>query len=123
MFENVTLELSLKPFKKTDDNSIKNICTQIFEQWHPLLKNRKTVSVMLWASDGSELLDYTGNMQNTFEWCRFVGTANLPYLEDGAPLETSLHSRKQDYIEIAPVMTYDVLKNIITCIKETGKEF
>ena len=123
MFENVTLELSLKPFKKTDDNSIKNICTQIFEQWHSLLKNRKTVSVMLWASDGSELLDYTGNMQNTFEWCRFVGTANLPYLEEGAPLETSLHSRKQDYIENAPVMTYDVLKKIITCIKETGKEF
>ena len=48
---------------------------------------------MLWAGDGSEILDYSGNRNDTFEWCRFIGTANLPYLEKDAPLETSLHER------------------------------
>ena len=47
MFENVTLEMSLKPFKQTDERYIKQVCNKIFEQWRPLLKNRKTISVML----------------------------------------------------------------------------
>ena len=121
MFENVTLEMSLKPFKQTDEGYIKNVCNKIFEQWRPLLKNRKTISVMLWAGDGSEILDYSGNRNDTFEWCRFIGTANLPYLEKDAPLETSLHERKQDYIKNPPKMTYGILKSIIDCIKEEGK--
>ena len=53
MFRNITLELSLKPFKKLDDASIQAVCAQVFEQWNPLLKNRETVSVMLWVGDGS----------------------------------------------------------------------
>lgn len=122
MFENITLEMSLKPFKKTDAEYIKKVCSGIFEQWKPLLKNRKTISVMLWTADGSEILDYAGNMTDKFEWCQFFGTANLPYLEKNEPLETSLHSRKHDYIENPPEMTYGVLKNIVDCIKEEGKK-
>ena len=77
---------------------------------------------MLWVGDGSEILDYAGNLEDIFEWARFFGTANLPYLEDGEPLETSLHKRKQDYIKNAPVMTYGILKTIISCLKEEGKK-
>ena len=95
MFENITLELSLKPFKKTDEAFIRNICSQIFLQWNALLKNRKTISVMLWVGDGSEILDYAGDMKDEFEWCRFIGTANLPYPDENTPLETSLHQRKR----------------------------
>ena len=122
MFENITLELSLKPFKQTDETYIRKVCAQIFEQWRPLLKKRKSISIMLWVRDGSEILDYAGNLEDIFEWARFVGTANLPYLEDGEPLETSLHKRKQDYIQNAPVMTYGILKTIISCLKEEGKK-
>ena len=122
MFENVTLELSLKPFQQTDDGYIRKVCTQIYDQWRPLLKGRRTVSILLWVGDGSELLDYAGSLRDTFEWARFVGTANLPYLEDGAPLETSLHKRKQDYIKDAPVMTYGILKTIVSTLKEEGKK-
>ena len=52
MFETVSLELSLKPFKQTDEAYIRSVCKGIFSQWRPLLKNRKTVSVMLWVGDG-----------------------------------------------------------------------
>ena len=121
MFNNITLEISLKPFKQTDDEYIKQVCAKIFEQWHQLLKNRKSISVMLWASDGSEILDYDGNMDKEFEWCRFLGTANLTYLEEGAPTETSLHIRKRDYIKNAPKMTYRILKNIVSCLKAEAK--
>ena len=122
MFENITLELSLKPFKQTDDVYIIRVCTGIFEQWRSLLKDRKAISIMLWASDGSEMLDYAGELNDEFEWCRFLGTANMPYLSEGEPLETSLHNKKQDYMENAPKMTYRILKNIIACLKEEGKK-
>ena len=121
MFENVTLEVSLKPFKKTDDAYIRTICRQIFEDWRPLLKGRKTVSVMLWTSDGSEILDYASDMNAPFEWCRFFGTANRQALGEDEPRETSLHSKRQDYMENAPVMTYAILKTIVSTLKEEGE--
>lgn len=122
MFKNITLEISLKPFKRTDSEYIRKICAGIFEQWRPLLKNRESVSVMLWVGDGSELLDYAGALSEEFEWCRFIGTANLPYLKDGEPTETSLHERKRDYMPNAPKMTYAILKEIVATLKAEGKK-
>ncbi len=122
MFQNITLEMSLKPFKKTDTDYIRGVCAQVFDQWRPLLKNRKTVSVMLWVGDGSEILDYAGNLQDEIEWCRFVGTANLPYVKEGESREISLHMRKQDYIPDVSRMTYGILKCIVSCLREEGKK-
>ena len=122
MFKNVTLELSLKPFKKTDDEYIKDVCAKIFTQWRPLLKNRESISIMLWTSDGSEILDYAGRPDDEFEWGRFWGTANKPYLAEGEPLETSLHNRTHSYLADAPKMTYAILKKIVSCLKEEGKK-
>lgn len=120
MFKNITLEVSLKPFKKTDPESIKRVVEEIFDGWRPLLIGREIISVMLWAADGSELLEWDGNLDTEFEWARFVGTANNEALGEGEPKETSLHQRRQDYIENPPVMTYRILKNIVSAIKEEG---
>lgn len=120
MFKNITLEMSLKPFKKTDDEYIKHICRKMFEQWRALLISRETISVMLWVGDGSELLDYSGNLDEEFEWAMYVGTANQPLLSDDETKETSLHEKKQYYIENPPKMTYRILKKIIKTIKEEG---
>ena len=121
MFDSVTLEISLKPFKKTDSLYIREVCSGVFRQWRPLLKGRRIISIMLWASDGSEILDYAGELDEEFEWARYVGTANQPYLDESEPLETSLHNKKQDYMKDAPVMTYRILKEIIATFKEEGK--
>ena len=120
MFENITLEMSLKPFKQTDDTYIQQKCAQIFEQWRPLLKDRECISIMLWVGDGSELLDYAGNLDETFEWARFLGMANNPTLNENEPLETSIHIKKQDYMPNPPTMTYGILKKIISSLKEEG---
>lgn len=122
MFESITLEMSLKPFKRVDESYICEICRQVFKQWSALLKGRKRISILLWVGDGSEILEYTGDAQKEFEWARFIGTANMPYLEEGAPRETSLHDRKQDYLENAPKMTYAILKNIIAHLKSEGEK-
>lgn len=116
------LEMSLKPFKKTDDDYIKSVVTNVFMQWKPLLKNRKEISIMLWAGDGSEILDYNGNTDSEFEWACFVGTANNPLISESEPAEKSLHSRKHYYTENPTKMTYRILKQIVSEIKSVGKE-
>ena len=98
MFDFVTLEVSLKPFKKTDDESIRRVCSRIFTQWLPLIKTRKTVSVMLWTADGSEILDYSGNLNDSFEWCRYIGIANKPIATDQDNPALSLHDKKMTEI-------------------------
>lgn len=122
MFKNITLEMSLKPFKRTDGEYIKSVCRNVFEMWRPLLKGRESLSVMLWTADGSEILDYNGSLDDEFEWCRYIGNANKPLIADGDPPETSLHDRKHLYTKEPPKMTYAILKSIVSAIKSEGKK-
>ena len=122
MFKRVTLELSLKPFKKTDDEYIEAVIRKMFTDWRMLLKEREEISVMMWVADGSEILEYNADENTAFEWCSYVGTANKKLLSDGEDPATSLHERKQRYIENPPVITYGILKNIIGKIKSLGRE-
>lgn len=121
--KNITLEMSLKPFKQTDSRYIENVCRKFFTQWSPLLTKADTVSVMLWAADGSEILDYKGELDDSFEWAYLIGGAN-PRMEtsDVDPQGTALHTRNYLYTENPPVMTYGILKNIISTIKRVGTE-
>lgn len=122
--KNITLEISLKPFKQTDDEYIDRVCRTAFEQWKNLTKSADCVSVMFWTGDGSELLDYDGYDDTPFEWAYMVGNAN--YSEgrscptDPEGLELHMHPRK--YIENPPVMTYGILKKIVAAFKRVGKE-
>lgn len=122
MFKTVNLEMSLKPFKRTDDEYIRGVCREVFEQWRPLLKNRETVSVMLWTADGSEILDYAGNMDDEFEWCCYIGTANHELIGEDDDPDCPLHEKKHYYTDNPPVMTYGILKKIVSTLKEEGKK-
>ena len=122
MFKTVNLEISLKPFKRTDDEYIRGVCQKVFEQWRPLLKGRETISIMLWVADGSEILDYAGDLEDKIEWCYFMGTANHPLLSENERKDTSIHDRTQLYMENPPVITYRILKKIISTFKEEGKK-
>ena len=120
MFHTVNLEMSIKPFYRTDEDSIRAVCRQVFTQWRPLIKGRKTISVMLWTADGSEILDYDGNPETPFEWCCYLGTANRELLGSEECRDISLHDKKQWYRKNPPVMTYGILKRIVTILKEEG---
>jgi len=122
MFDQVTLEMSLKPFMKTDSDYIRQVVETVFDQWRPLIKGRRVISVMLWTADGSELLDYAGNLEDEFEWCKFIGGAsNPPATREDIKAGTYIHHRRYLYIDEPPVMTYGILKQIVATIKEVGK--
>ena len=93
-FHTVTLEISLKPFRRTDEASVREVCAGVFEQWRPLLKARETISILIFAADGSEILDYSGDLDAPFEWCKYLGTANCPSQGQDDPPWRSLHERQ-----------------------------
>ena len=122
MFRSVTLEISLKPFKKTDEQSIRKVCSDVLKQWFPLIKDKKTVSILLWVGDGSEMLDYTGKLDEKFEWAYYIGTANREMHSSGDHFAESIHIKKRQYRDRPALMTYSLLKKIVTIFKEEGQK-
>lgn len=119
---NVTLEMSLKPFKSMDETFVRQVCTQIFEQWAALAKHAEMVSVMLWTADGSEILDYRGAMDDEIEWARYIGGANPPKQPiANDPEGKALHSRWYYYMDNPPVIRYRDLRRIAAALKEIGR--
>lgn len=123
--KNITLEMSLKPFRQTNDTYIEAACRKAFEQWKPLLAEAETASVLLWSADGSELLDYKGNADDAFCWAYFVGGANQLETEHSEidPDGIGLHTKNYLYTENPPIMTYVILKKIVATIKAVGAEY
>lgn len=120
-FNNITLEASLKPFKKNDKEYIKAVASEMFTQWHSLLRHADTVSVMLWTADGSEILDYRGSLSQPLEWAKYMGNPNTEHEVGSGPNELSLHERAYLYMDNPPDFTYGDLRFIIQTLKETGK--
>jgi hypothetical protein len=120
-FHSITLEMSLKPFKKKDKSYIQQVCKDIFTQWAPLLKHADTVSVMLWTADGSEILDYSGNPNQRLEWGMYIGNPNTGHAVNSGPASLSIHERAYTYLDNPPEFTYGDLKLIVEILKEVGR--
>lgn len=120
-FNNITLEMSLKPFKVNNKDSIDQVCRDVFLQWTPLLRHADTVSIMLWTADGSEILNYTGKKNQRLEWAQYVGNPNTEHEVNSGPKELSLHQRAYDYIPNPPQYTYGDLKYIVSALKKQGE--
>ncbi len=115
--------MSLKPFKRVDDETVDAVCRTVFHQWTHLLDRSGTTSVLLWTADGSEILDYRGDLEAEIEWARYLGTANSRakrnYIDD--PEQRGLHSRPYLYMDDPPVITYATLRHIVEKIRAVGE--
>lgn len=118
-FNNITLEMSLKPFKKNDKEYISGVCRKVFTQWSLLLRHADTVSVMLWTADGSEIPDYPGELFQPLEWAKYMENPNINYEVNSSPNENlTLHERAFTYIKNPPAFNYGELKFIGSELKK-----
>ena len=122
VFRRVTLEVSLKPFHDTSPAAIKLTCEEIFRSWAPLLRRCASSAIMLWSADGSEILEYRGKMDDTFDWARYLGDANPPTPPPANdPGRQGTHGRHWLYMENPPRMSYATLRLIVRTLRETGQ--
>lgn len=91
-------------------------------QWYPFLKTAEKICVMLRTADGNKILDYSGSLDDEFEWCCYLGIANMPLADKDDRPDRSLCERKRFYIENPQKMTYGILKKIVSAIKAEGKK-
>ena len=125
--KNVTLEMSPKPYKVMDDADILATTRELFRQWDALTRHADMISVMLWTADGSEILEYRGDLSEQFDWARYSAMMN-PFTHKVHPAypteeeNMALHAGISLYMEKPPVMTYGVLKKIVETIKKVGAE-
>jgi len=125
--KNLTLEVSLKPFYGLDDQATRAVCAEALGQWRALIRHAEQVSILLWASDGSEILEYPGDPDAPMEWARYIGNGNAHVHPTIAadPEGKSLHSRSCLYREDASPITYRRLAAIARAwrdaIASTGK--
>lgn len=121
-FKELVLEISLKPFHDPGRAGVAVVADRLFSQWRPLIVASEKVSVMFWTADGSEILEYSGNEGDPFEWCRHIGVANAMEAPEGMtalpPELRSIHSHPVCYRDDAPTFTYRDLKRILTVLRE-----
>lgn len=121
----ITLEMSLKPFKINTYEEIVKVCRKLFTQWLPLARNAEGICVMLWTGDGSELLAYSGNHKDEVEWGKYIGRANEcsgDWNKATDPSKLSPHAQRYLYAEEPPVFCYEDLRNIVKILKQVGRE-
>jgi hypothetical protein len=82
-FRDVQLEMSLKPFWDASPATRDAVCRELFAQWQPLCRFAESISIQLWTGDGSEILEYQGDLDATLEWARYVGSANAIWEKEG----------------------------------------
>jgi hypothetical protein len=117
---NLNLEVSLKPFYGLGGAALTDCCRRLLAQWAALIQRADTVSVMYWAADGSEILDYAGDLDAEMEWARFIGNANAhvhPHIPSD-PEGKSTHARSYLYREDALPITYRRFAEIIAAWRE-----
>ena len=141
-FRDIQLELSLKPFFDNSAETRERVCREVYTQWHALWRHAETISIMLWVAEGSEILEYNGQLESVFEWARYHGAPNahfwqLPESETkgnpdhagmGAntykydPDRVGLHARAYLYREEPAVFNYAWLRELVADLKRIGAE-
>lgn len=111
----VTLEMSLKPVRAYDERTLAELARTVVDQWRPLLQTAARTEVMLWASDGSELLDFRGDLAERFEWGAYIGFANLGHDAYGKPVPPARQGVL--YTEAPARPTYGDLRRLVATLR------
>lgn len=139
-FRDVQLEMSLKPFWDNTPQTREAVCRELFLQWMPLCRFAESISILLWIGDGSEILEYAGDLDHEFEWGRYHGSANalhadpLPESGDAGhtainghvmgrdPDQRGVHVRSYLYRPEPARFSFRWLKELVETLKRVGGE-
>lgn len=117
-FRRLILELTLKPFFDLSDDGVHEVCRGIYRQWEALSRDVEVISFLFWTADGSEILDYAGDLGAEFEWAKWVGIANGPWDKGWQ----NLHTWRWTYRADPPAFTYERLAFIVRALREVGQQ-
>ncbi|MBQ0105965.1 MAG: hypothetical protein KBT47_08035, partial [Armatimonadetes bacterium] len=122
--KNFTLELSPKPFFDTEKETAGKVIENMFFQWDYMCRKAESISVLLFLADGSEILEFSGDLNQTFEWAYWLGVANnMPQPPNATEREKrNTHFYPKKYREDVSPRPYSWIKTLVDTIKRIGRE-
>lgn len=119
-YRRLGLEMSLKPFPSFNEVDVRATAEVVFDQWRLLGSRAEEATVLLWIADGSELLEWAGDLDQPMQWGSLVGFANTqwdPYGQhDAGPTRHGKPYRDQ-----IPTLNYAELRRIVAILREVGE--
>ncbi len=119
---NVTLEISSKALVSLGPYEA---ARTMFRQWRSLVEHTGQISVLFWTADGSELLDWSGNFSDTFEWACWCGCANhCPQPENPTPRQrrnTHLFPAKMFSEAACAPRSYSWLRDAVAAVRAAAR--
>ncbi|MFW6261864.1 MAG: hypothetical protein ACOC6J_09815, partial [Spirochaetota bacterium] len=117
--DRVAVEFSLKPFGLDDGVSFDERAEQVVTAWRPLWEAGAEASFMLWVADGSDILAYSGEVDQELEWGRYIGFCNIDRGAFRKEMGDQIYGRP--YIEHVRLFRYADLKAIVSSLRAAGE--
>ena len=120
---NLTLEISAKPLFRKDDAFVLALFTDIFRHWWSLARHAERVSLLWWLSDGTDLLEYDGDLERRIEWAKWQGFAHSTvHAPDKDPHGDSILTHPRLYRPAPVELTYGDVRRIVGLMKQACLE-
>jgi hypothetical protein len=117
--ERVGLETSLKPFPSWSEADLEATATILFDQWRDLVGAARSVAVLLWIADGSEILEWDLDLDREVTWANSVGFSNTEY--DAYPHAVTPDNTAQPFRADAPTLRYRDIQRLVATIRRVGE--
>ena len=120
-FRRLGLEMSLKPFPSFSEADVRATAETVFDQWRLLGSRAEEATVLLWIADGSELLEWSGDLDQPLQWGSLVGFANTQWNPYGQHDAGQARHGKPYRDRISP-LRYAELRRIVAILREVGEQ-
>jgi hypothetical protein len=121
LIRRLTLEMSLKPFKSLDAQAIRETCRTALETWTKLIDRCDQLAILLWVADGSDILEWSGDLDNRLTAGQWVGFCNLDvpdlYLSEWYGVQ-----RARAYMTTPPPLAYRDLQAMIGHLRQAARD-
>ncbi len=118
----LVLEISLKPFRDPAPAALRATWREILGAWVRVIRRSDALGILFWVGDGSEILDFSGDLAQRLEWGRYVGFCNLDALPDLYYPGWYQNRPGRPFDPAAPELTYGDLKAIIEALRAVAAE-
>lgn len=121
LFDRVVLEFSLKPFYRVEAGSFADTAAEIMKTWSDLASASQALAALLWIGDGSEILEWKGDVEEPIRWAHTIGFNNLQYgLYPGEKYYAL--QRAEEFRRPTPTVRYGDVAEIVKALKAAAAE-
>lgn len=120
--QRLVMEIGLRPFKNMSSREITRVCKHALKCWEKLIDQVNEVSILFWTSDGSEIIEWDGNMNKKINWGRHIGFCNLD--KDVYPVDISHYWNNAGFLykKNPPVIRYKDIAKMAATFKKLCNE-